>query len=200
MSFRIGALILAAGQSSRFGRNKLLEPLAGRPMVRHVAEAALTSPLDPVLVVTGNESAKVRATLADLPLGFCDNSNFSAGLSTSLKCGLKQIPPDCDGVMVLLGDMPGVDAALISRLVEAFDPQGAAAIVVPTSQGQRGNPVLWARRFFPAMLELEGDTGARSLLDRYSGLVREVEACNDAPLRDIDTVDELAAHRQRPGK
>src|SRR5581483_11410996 len=151
MSFQIGALILAAGQSSRFGRNKLLEPLAGKAMVRHVAQAAVASPLHPVLVVTGNESEKIRSALAGQPLSFCNNPDYSKGLSASLTCGLKNLPATCDGVLVLLGDMPDISADLIGRLVAAFDPDAGAAIVVPTSDGRRGNPVLWARRFFPAI-------------------------------------------------
>ena len=76
MSFQIGALILAAGQSSRFGHNKLLEPLAGKVMVRHVAEAAVASLLEPIFVVTGNEGDEIRSALDGLPIRFCDNPDY----------------------------------------------------------------------------------------------------------------------------
>src|SRR3954470_21871671 len=114
---KIGAVILAAGRASRFGRNKLLEPLAGKPMLRHVAEAALASAADPVIVVTGNEAQKIRDMLSPLPLCFCENPDFAMGLSVSLKCGVKALPADCDGVLVLLGDMPGVDTALMDTMI-----------------------------------------------------------------------------------
>lgn len=205
MPYKISAMVLAAGQSSRFndgkegGRNKLLEPVAGKPMLRHAVEAALASAADPVIVVTGNESAEIRAVLCDLPVIFCDNPDFSNGFSSSLKCGLNTVPEDCDGTLILLGDMPGVNARLLDRMIAGFDPAGDRAIVVATHSGQRGNPVLWARRFFGEMRNLAGDKGARSLFGHYPGLICEVEADNDAPLTDIDTQEALQAYQeQRP--
>src|SRR4051812_42831115 len=165
MQAKIGAVILAAGRASRFGRNKLLEPLAGKAMRRHIAEPALASAADPVIVVTGNEAQRIRDALAPLPLTFCENPYFAMGLSTSLKCGVKALPADCDGMLVLLGDMPGVDAALIDAMVSAFDPSHSRAIIVAARQGRRGNPVLWARQFFPQIAGLSGDAGARSLFE-----------------------------------
>jgi molybdenum cofactor cytidylyltransferase len=93
--------------------------------------------------------------------------------------------------------MPAVDAALINRLIAAFDPAEDRAIIVASHGGKRGNPVLWGSRFFPEMRELSGDAGARALFAPYAGLVCEVEAGTDAPLMDIDTPDALAAYRTR---
>ncbi len=194
---KIGAVILAAGHASRFGRNKLLEPLGGKPMLRHVAEAALASGADPVVVVSGNEAQKIRNLLAPLPLTTCENPDFAMGLSTSLKCGVRALPEDCDGVVVLLGDMPGIDAALIDAMIAAFDPALGRAIIVATRQGRRGNPVLWARQFFAQIASLTGDAGARSLFEHYAGLVFEVEAGHDGPVTDIDTQEALAAYLAR---
>lgn len=98
---------------------------------------------------------------------------------------------------MLLGDMPGVDAELINRLIAAFAPQEGRAICLASRHGKRGNPVLWARRFFSAMSDLEGDIGARNLLAAYPELIAEVEAGTDAPLTDIDTPEALAAFRSR---
>lgn len=199
---RIGAIVLAAGHSSRMRAagetaNKLVQPLAGRPMVRHAVEAALESAASDVVVVTGNENQQVAAALEGLPVIFSDNQDYSKGLSTSLISGLNALPADCDGALVLLGDMPAVDSQLLDRLIAAFDPAEDRAIVVPVHGGQRGNPVLWARRFFPEMRELSGDAGARALFGPYAGLICEVEAGSDAPLTDIDTEEALAAYRAR---
>jgi molybdenum cofactor cytidylyltransferase len=193
--FKVGAVILAAGRASRFGRNKLLEPVAGKAMLRHVAEAALASAADPVLVVTGNEAEKIRLSLTGLPLAFCENPDFAMGLSTSLKRGVKALPGDCEGALVLLGDMPGVDAALIDRMIHAFDPPAGRSIIAATRGGVRGNPVLWARRFFDEIAGLSGDEGARALLARHPQSVFAVEAPSDAPLTDIDTEEALKAYR-----
>jgi molybdenum cofactor cytidylyltransferase len=176
------------------GSNKLLASVGGKPLVRHAVEAALASSAAPVVVVTGNGSVDVRQALAPLAPVFVDNPDFSKGLSTSLKCGVKALPPDCDGVLVLLGDMPGVSPALLDRLIAAFDPAENRAICVATGQGKRGNPVLWARRFFPEILAIEGDVGARHLIVQYSELVCEVEADDDGPLTDIDTPEALAEY------
>lgn len=198
---RIGAVILAAGSSSRMRAaghgNKLLQPLDGRPMVRHVAEAALGGAISDVVVVTGNEKSGVMMALRGLPVTFADNPDYSKGLSTSLICGLNTLPEDCDGALILLGDMPAVDCHLLDRLIAAFDPDEDRAIIVASHGGRRGNPVLWARRFFPEMRELSGDAGARALFAPYAGQICEVEAGSDAPLTDIDTEEALSAYRMR---
>jgi molybdenum cofactor cytidylyltransferase len=199
---RIAAVVLAAGNSSRMrsagqGINKLLQPLDGRPMLRHVAEAALASAVSDVVIVTGNEKAAVTMALRGLPVTFADNPDYSKGLSTSLISGLNALPEDCDGAVILLGDMPAVDSHLLDRLIAAFDPSEDRAIIVASHEGRRGNPVLWARRFFSEMRELSGDAGARALFAPYAELICEVEAGSDAPLTDIDTEEALSAYRMR---
>ncbi len=196
---RIAAIILAAGMSSRMGSNKLTETVGGKPLVRHAVEAALASAADPVIVVTGNGADAVKRSLAPLAVNFVDNPDFSKGLSTSLKCGLKSLPPDCDGALILLGDMPGVSTALLDKLIAAFDPGEDRAICIATRHGRRGNPVLWSRRFFPEMLAIEGDVGARHLIAQYGELVCEVEAADDGPLTDIDTPEALSAYQASQG-
>ncbi len=199
---RIGAIVLAAGHSSRMraaslNANKLTQPLDGRPMVRHAVEAALKSAASDVVVVTGNEKEQITMALEGLPITFRDNPDYSKGLSTSLISGLNALPEECDGALILLGDMPAVDSHLLDRLIAAFDPEQDRAIIVPVHGGRRGNPVLWGRRFFSEIRELSGDTGARALLAPYATLVCEIEASSDAPLIDIDTQDALSAYRAR---
>ncbi|MEO8894750.1 MAG: nucleotidyltransferase family protein, partial [Rhizomicrobium sp.] len=125
--------------------------------------------------------------------------DYSKGLSTSLISGLNALPADCDGALILLGDMPSVDSHLLDRLIAAFDPGEDRAIIVPVHGGKRGNPVLWARRFFDEIRELSGDAGARALFAPYAELVCEVEAGSDAPLTDIDTQEALSAFQARSG-
>jgi molybdenum cofactor cytidylyltransferase len=199
---RIAALILAAGQSRRMGaENKLLAAVDGKPMVTHVVSQVLAAGLDPVLVVTGHQRQQVQTALAGLPLAFVHNPEYAAGLSTSLRRGLAALPEDADGVMVCLGDMPRVSAAVLTRLAAAFDPLEGRAICVPTWRGKRGNPVLLARRFVPEMQEIAGDIGARALLGDYPELVCEVAmdetSSGDGVLLDVDTPAALAALRAR---
>jgi len=190
----IAAVVLGAGRSSRMGGpNKLLAEIAGRPLVRIVVEAALASRARPVVVVTGHQRERVEAVLAGLPVTFVHNPQFADGLGTSLKAGIAALPAEVDGAIVCLGDMPQVDAALIDRLIGAFDPDKGALVVVPTIDGKRGNPVVWSRRFFPDLMAVEGDVGARHLIGRYTEAVAEVPLSGKAVLTDVDTPEALEA-------
>ncbi len=190
----IAALVLAAGRSSRMGGpNKLLAEIGGRPLLRMVVEAALASQARPVLVVTGHQRERVEAALVGLPVTFVHNPNHAEGLGTSLKAGIAAMPAEIDGVVVCLGDMPQVDAALIDRLIAAIDPDKSALVAVPTIEGKRGNPVVWSRRFFPDLMTVEGDVGARHLIGRYGEAVVEVPVSGAAALTDIDTPQALEA-------
>jgi molybdenum cofactor cytidylyltransferase len=193
---RIAALVLAAGQSRRMGgRNKLLEEVGGRPMLLHALDAAEKSKAAPVIVVTGHQREQVESLLGGRRVKTVHNPDFADGLSTSLRTGVKALPADIDGVVVLLGDMPGIHSTVIDRLIDAFDPAGGHTICVPTWNGKRGNPVLLARRFFPEMQEIGGDVGAKPLLSEYSDQVMAVEMPDDTILVDLDTPEKLADYR-----
>lgn len=191
---RIAALLLAAGQSRRMGQsNKLLIDIDGQAMVVKVAEALARAPVDPVLVVLGHEAPRVRDALqAFSDFRFLHNPDFARGLSTSLRTGLAAVPEESDAVLVCLGDMPLLRAGHIEKLIDAFDPLEGRAICVPTYRGKRGNPVLWARRFFAEMREVGGDVGSRHLLGDYAELVHEVEIGEQAVVLDIDSPEALA--------
>jgi molybdenum cofactor cytidylyltransferase len=189
---RVCALVLAAGRSTRMGGpNKLLAEIAHRPLVRIAAEEALASRARPVIVVTGHQRDRVEQALAGLPVHLVHNPDFADGLGGSLRAGIAAVPADADGAVVCLGDMPQVDAALIDQLIAAFDPDRGALVVVPTFEGKRGNPVLWSRRFFPDLMAIEGDVGARHLIGRYGEAVVEVAVEGKAALVDVDTPEAL---------
>ena len=195
----VAVVVLAAGQSRRMGRrNKLLEAVDGEPMVRHAVRAAASVSAAggrPVVVVTGHEREAVEAALSGYDVAFAHNPDYGAGLSTSLARGVAALPPGIEGAIVCLADMPGVRAEHLERLRDAFDPGAGAAICVATRRGKRGNPVLFASRFFPEMCDVEGDVGARHLVGAYAELVREVEMPDDGVLLDIDSPSALQAYR-----
>src|SRR5207237_8057354 len=120
------------------------------------------------------------------------------GLSTAVKAGRQAWPPDIDGAIVCLGDMPLVAGRDLDRLIAAFNPLEGRAIMVPIRHGKRGNPVLWARRFFAEMAELAGDVGAKHLIGEHAELVCEVAMPDDSVLLDIDTPEALASLRREP--
>lgn len=190
---KIAALVLAAGRSSRMGGpNKLLATLEGKPLVAHVVDAALQSRAASVTVVTGHMAARVADAIRDRDVATVHNPDFAEGMSTSLKAGLAAVPDDAEAVIVLLADMPGVTARMIDALIEAYEPQRGALIVVPTAEGRRGNPVLWSRRFFAELSSVTGDMGGRNVLQGYPEAVTEVEL-GPAVAMDLDTPDAIEA-------
>jgi len=189
---RIAAVVLAAGTSARMaGANKLMQPVGGKPMVRHAVEAALASATSPVVVVTGHEASEVEAALSGLDVVTVRNPAYAGGQASSLKAGIAALPADIDGAVILLGDMPLVTPRIIGGLIAAFNPGEGRAICVPVHGGRRGNPVLWGRVFFAAMAALSGDEGARRLLGVHADQVNEVELASDAIHRDFDTPESL---------
>lgn len=190
---RIAALVLAAGRSTRMGeRNKLLCEVEGVPLALRVANAACASRACQVMVVTGFEAERVEAALVGRPVSFTHNPDFTQGMASSLRRGLRALPADVDGVIVLLADMPGISAADIDRLLDSVD-LAHPEILVPEHGDRRGNPIVWPRRYFAEMAALSGDTGARGLLEQYAGNVRSVAVDSAAIFADVDTPEALAA-------
>jgi len=190
----IAALLLAAGRSTRMGGlNKLTADVGGQPLLLHAAAAALASRARPVVAVVGHQAEAVREVLQGLQVVVVDNPHHAAGLSTSLKAGLRALPATCGGVVILLGDMPHITADHIDRLIAAFAP---GAIVVPVHRGRRGNPVLWPAALLGEMLQLEGDVGAKRLIGAHADRVRDVDLGSDAIFTDIDTPEALRLLRR----
>lgn len=188
----VAAIVLAAGSSSRMGeRNKLLELIDGNPMVACVAETALESgAVCPVIVVAGFEANRVADVLQGLDVTIVNNKHFEHGLSTSLRIGLEALPPDCDGALILLGDMPLIEASDIATLIAAAKDRNA--ICIPVAKAKMGNPVLWGAAYFPEMMQLTGDSGAKQLLAKHPDSIVEVPIASDRIFTDIDTLSDLA--------
>lgn len=203
----VGAVILAAGASTRFrlgggpDATKLVAKLDGEPLVRRVAEAALAAKARPIVVVTGYARESVQEALAGLAVEFAFNPEFASGLASSLRVGLSAMPSDIAGALVLLGDMPRIEARLIDALIEAFLAHKEALAAAPLRHGRRGNPVLLGRGLFARAMRLEGDEGARRLIGRLRAheLV-EVETSEAGVTLDIDTLDDLAAAQRFRGE
>jgi molybdenum cofactor cytidylyltransferase len=190
---QIGAVVLAAGTSSRMAPHHklLLADRSGKPMIARVVDNVLSSRARPILVVLGHRGENIRAALGGRPVNYVESVNYAMGLAESLKSGIAALPVDVAAALVVLGDMPLVTGRVLDRIIDAFDPDEGRAIVVPTYQGRPGNPVLWGRSFFPEILQLAGDAGARSLLARHAEQVAEIDVGDDAVLRDFDTVESL---------
>lgn len=186
-------VLLAAGQSRRMGpSNKLLADFAGQPLVRRTAERAVSCNADGVVVVLGHETEAVSAALDGLAIKTAVNADYAHGLSTSLKAGIRALPPTASGALIMLADMPGITTGDLNRLVDAFAASGGAAIVRATHGGKRGNPVILPGVLFPEIERLEGDTGARHVVESAPVEIIDVELGAAASL-DVDTPAALAA-------
>ena len=193
----IAALVLAAGASRRLGRNKLLLPFRGGTVLSATLARVLESPVDRVILVLGHEGELVRrqAGLPEDPrLATVDNAQWASGMASSLRTGLEACP-EAEAAIVALGDQPDVEAATVARLVDAF--RAGAPLAVPVHAdatargGERvGHPVLFGRALFAELSALEGDTGARQVVERHWASAARVAG---VPLRDVDTEADYVA-------
>lgn len=181
---RTAAIVLAAGGSSRLGQPKQLLELDGRPLVRRAAEQAVAAGCDPVIVVVGAEAGAVEGALQESGARCVENRAWAEGMAGSIRCGVGALPEDVDAALILLCDQPAVSTALLVRL-RAAQRESGMPMVACAYGGTLGPPALFVRACFPALLGLEGDAGARSLLARARERVASVEFPDGA--LDVDT-------------
>jgi len=188
----ISLIILAAGKSTRMeGQNKLLAIIQGKPIIRHVVEAALNSKVNETIVVLGWEETKVREVLADLHCRLIVNREFENGQSSSLKAGLKEIDQETRAVLILPGDMAKIDSLSINKVVDSYILNGGT-IIVAAHNGKHGHPILLDRKLFGDMAQVTEETyGLKSIVKNHEDKVRLVEVDTDNVLRDVDTSDDL---------
>jgi molybdenum cofactor cytidylyltransferase len=192
----IAGIVLAAGLSRRMGQAKLLLPLQGRPVVRHVVERLLAAGLDRVIVVAGSEHRAIGAALTGLPVEIAVNPHPETGQAGSLRVGIGALPPETRAVLVTLGDQPFLAPEVVPALLAALERTGKA-IVAPRYRDGRGNPVLFGREVFGELLEIAGDEGARSVVARDPSRVALVDF--DFPMpQDLDTPEDYQSLRSPP--
>jgi molybdenum cofactor cytidylyltransferase len=181
----ISAVVLAAGRAQRIGREKLLLPLRGKPVLQWVLESALASDLDEIVCVTRELTSARQLNLSDERLLWLTNYVADRGQSTSVIAGLWATNPRSDGVMFLVGDQPLIRKELINALIEKFK-SGSAWIVAPSFEQAPRNPVLFRRDLFPELLQLTGDRGGRMLIEKYKNKTALVEWKDEISFLDLD--------------
>ena len=188
----LSLIVLAAGKSTRMrGRNKLLIKIEGKPMIRRVAETALKSKVDEVIVVLGWEAQKIREVLADLPCRFVLNKDYEHGQSSSVKAGLKEIGTTTRALLVLPGDVARIDTHSINAVLDAYN-NGKAPIVVAAHKGRLGHPILLSKELFEETMQIDEQTfGLKSVVRRHQAEMRLVETDTENVLRDVDTPEDL---------
>lgn len=185
----VSALVLAAGPSRRMGRPKLALPVEGVPMLRCVVEAALQSRCRETVVVLGAHREVYRPLLAGAAVRLVENPEFAHGLSTSIRAGVASLSPESEAVVILLADQPWITAQAVDRLIDVYLQEGKR-IVASAYGGVVGVPALFDAALFLELLTLEGDAGARSVIERYPQ--HGVAVTLEDGWQDVDTPEDLA--------
>lgn len=188
---RIVAVVLAAGLGKRMGGTKMLADFGGKPMIQVTVENLLATGVDEIVVVTGYDHDNIVAAVSALNVQVRFNADYETGMASSLRVGV-EAAKHADGVVICLGDMPAVSSQVIDRMIAAFNPVEHRSIVVPTHQGQFGNPVLWGAEHFDQLRSMTGDQGARSLVAALKSEATEVSA-DASVIMDADTPEALRA-------
>jgi molybdenum cofactor cytidylyltransferase len=184
---KIGAILLAAGRSSRMGaENKLLLQTSSGPLVRRTAEAAKAAGVADIIAVLGHQAEAVGAALRGAASQMIYNPDFASGMASSIRAGLVAAPESWDGAFIILGDMPLIGSDSLAALLAAFNPAQGREIIAPVVSGSQANPILWGREQWPKLLALEGDIGGKAILAAAGDAVSEVILNDSGLLRDVD--------------
>jgi molybdenum cofactor cytidylyltransferase len=197
-SGRVAAVVLAAGTSSRMGRNKLFLQLGGTSVLRRAVGTALEAGLDPVVVVLGHESDRARAELADAPCTTVLNPEYARGMNTSVSAGIAAVPGDAAGAVLMLADMPLVDSGMLRALVGRFQASGAP-LVVSTYGDVLAPPILYGRALFPELSSLDPEGCGKRVVKKHRDEAVELSWPKSA-LSDLDVpedVDRVRAQVER---
>ncbi len=188
----ISAIILAAGRSERMGRPKPLVEIGARPMLARTLESVRRSRVDQVVLVLGHEAERVQKAIPHGGVAVVVNPEWEAGMSTSLRAGVRAVMPSAAAFLVVLGDTPFVSPKTIDILLKRWRG-GGPRILIPTYLRVRGNPVLLSRSLTPELEALTGDVGARALFEGHAGDILEVPVEDAGVLLDIDAPEQVEA-------
>jgi molybdenum cofactor cytidylyltransferase len=192
---RVTAMVLAAGESTRMGRNKLLLPWGDTTVIGRTIENARASNVSAVLVVTGHQRELIEQSAGSTEPSMIQNEDYAKGMLTSVQAAVRRLPNNVSAALVLLGDQPMVGPDIIDKLLLAY-AAGPYGLIAPTHRGRRGNPVLIDRRYFAELLALPPDAAPRLLLQRHPDDLLTVEVETDAILHDLDRPEDY--ERWRP--
>ncbi|MFN0218519.1 MAG: NTP transferase domain-containing protein [Hyphomicrobium sp.] len=195
---KIGAALLAAGRSQRFGDDdKLLSVIGGQPLIRRAIAAFEASSVAEIVVVTPIDADRLMAAGGQGRWRYVANPDAEDGMATSLRVGLSALGEDCAGALVALADMPYCSAAMIDDLCAAFAQANGEAIVFPENpDGRQGHPVLWPRRLFGDLLKVQGDKGGKAILSANRDAWHPVPIADETAFFDVDTASDLDAARK----
>lgn len=187
----ISLIVLAAGLSTRFGRNKLLEKAGGITIIERVIRSAILSIADEVVVVLGYEAEKIKEALKGYPCKFVFNANFMIGQSSSVKAGVQAVMSYAEAVVILPGDIVLITPTSINAVIEEYK-RCKSPIVVASHKGFMGHPILFDKSLFNEIMKIGEETmGLKALINLYNDKIKKVEVHSDEVLIDVDTQEDL---------
>ena len=181
----IWAIILAAGESKRMGRQKLLLPFGRNTVIETIVRTALDSSADGTLVVLGADQDEVRQALKTYPVRLAVNEDFALGMLSSIQAGFQSLAGGVRAALIMLGDQPAIPAEVLDDLIAAYRSEGLG-IVIPVHGRRRGHPVLIDMKYRAEIMGLDPEVGLRQLVLAHPRDVLEVEASTPAVLADMD--------------
>ncbi len=179
----ISAIILAAGKSERMGKNKLLLPLADKPLISWVLDAVLASKIDDIVVVTGRDGDSIAKCFADAPIRRVHNRHYQSGQGSSIATGIRALSAASRCCFFIMGDQPFVDSNLINAMIADFRP---GEILQPVCRGVPGTPVAFAARYYKALSQLSGDIGGKAVIEKNRTYLRQFHWHKTLQFIDID--------------
>jgi molybdenum cofactor cytidylyltransferase len=191
----VAGVVLAAGSSTRMGRNKLLLQLDGESLLRRLVRRAVAARLDPLIVVVGFEADRAVRELAGLPCHAVINPDYERGLNGSLKAGVHAVPTTAAAALVMLADMPHVTTEMMETLVLRYRATGAG-LVISDYKGVNAPPMLFDRTLFAELEAMEGDDGGKDVIARHRGEALVV-SWPAAALDDLDLPEDYDRARAR---
>ncbi len=192
----ICAIVMAAGCTRRMGTQKLLLPFGGKTVIAHIVDAVLAGSVSEVLVVLREGDDAVSTALAGRKWTAVVNPNPDGDMLSSVRCGLKSLPPECTAVLAVLGDQPAVTTRLIDEMAGVFASCGRG-IIVPVHAGRRGHPLLFSSRYCDEILTGYDAVGLRGLLQAHPDDVFELEVLTSSVLSDMDQPEDYLRELKR---
>jgi molybdenum cofactor cytidylyltransferase len=197
----LAAMILAAGLSSRMGDHKILLAWSdGRTVIEQIITQVQAAQIDPIYVVIGHRADEVHAKVTPFGVQTVYNPEYAVGeLLSSLKAGLRALPAEINGVMVILGDQPGIQPGVIRQVAAAFI-SGQGEIIAARYNGERGHPIVIHRRYWDELLALPSTSAPRDVINRHKEALVFVDVIGQMPLADIDTPEDYVREREAQQK
>lgn len=182
----VACIILAAGMSIRFGSAKLLSELQGKTLLQRAIDTANNSAADYVILVVGAYASRILAKTQTGRAQVVFNNKFDEGQSSSIKCGISNLPKDCSAAIIMVADQPFLKSEYLDKMIQIFRTQGSSRKIIALSEGaEPRNPVLVGKEIFPELMKLEGDVGARAII-RHSRRIKVVPVDDPKAFLDID--------------